>query len=270
MRSMSRVLLALIVTLFALAAPVSAARASTPTIYLALGDSLANGEQADGSVHHGYAEDLATTLGLSLVNDGCSGGETSTTFLDGGICTYPGAGSQMQAAEQFLAAHSGQIALITLDVGADDYGPCYTAGTLNPVCLATASAAVATNLPQILNNLRTAAPGVPIAAINYYDPYLASWTSGLTGELTADATVPLITTFNTAETAIYTAHGVTVADVADAFQTTNLLQFTTYQGQSVPVDVEQVCTLTTACTENNIHPNPAGYQLIANTLNAAL
>jgi lysophospholipase L1-like esterase len=34
--------------------------------------------------------------------------------------------------------------------------------------------------------------------------------------------------------------------------------------------VARVCTLTTACTANNIHPDPAGYQLIADTLNAAL
>ena len=58
--------------------------------------------------------------GLQAVNLGC-GGETTTTMINGGHCTSKySTGSQLGDAEAFLQAHPGQVAFITLDIGADD------------------------------------------------------------------------------------------------------------------------------------------------------
>jgi hypothetical protein len=45
---------------------------------------------------------------------------------------------------------------------------------------------------------------------------------------------------------------------------TLLLQ--TYNGSSVPDNVFETCELTTMCTQGHIHPDPAGYADITNTL----
>ena len=86
-----------------------------PRYYLALGDSLSVGIQPDASgtnapTNQGYPDQLASMLDrrgqdLRLVKLGCSG-ETTVTFIDGGICSYPGSGgTQLEAATQFLRHH---------------------------------------------------------------------------------------------------------------------------------------------------------------------
>ena len=88
---------------------------------------------------------------------GCGGETTKTMVLGADYCGFP-TGSQLAEAEQFLTAHRGEVAFVTIDVGANDtfrYGD-------------QATATIITYLPQILAGLRAAVgPGVPIIGMNY-------------------------------------------------------------------------------------------------------
>jgi hypothetical protein len=106
--------------------------------------------------------------------------------------------------------------------------------------------------------------------MNYYNPYLAYWFHPVTGPAEAAATLLALSIFNAAEAAEYLLFGVPVADVANAFQSLNVLP-QPYNGQLVPTNVVKICQLTWMCPANggiqaNLHPNDAGYQLIADTL----
>src|SRR5690242_10885768 len=76
----------------------------SPTYYLALGDSLAQGIQpsptGNTATDQGYADDLFAAYstrvpGLSLLKLGCPG-ETTSTMIHGGVCNYAD-GSQLTA-----------------------------------------------------------------------------------------------------------------------------------------------------------------------------
>lgn len=239
-------------------------------IYLALGDSLAWGEQWSpaGEIHNvGYANLIAPRLGLTLIDLGC-GGETTATMIQGGTCVYPGASSQLDAAEAYIRTHP--VSLVTLDIGADDYSACLVGGQYNVECLTAKTLQVVTGLDVIVARLRAAGgPTLRIVAMNYYNPYLAFYFNGSTGQLEASATLTAIAAFNTAQALEYTLYGVPVADVASAFQSLNFAP-TVYLGQQIPTNVAVICTDTWMCAQGNIHPNTAGYQLIADTILHAL
>jgi len=164
-----RVACALGLALATVAASPAVASADTsppPTYYLPLGDSLAAGYQpgGQGDTNQGYANQLFTTLtsgsnnpGLQLQKLGCSG-ETTTTMLNGGICTYPGTGanSHVEAAVQFLAAHPGQVKYVTIDIGANDVQKCAKGGSIDIPCAVQGIATLAQNLPTILARLKAA------------------------------------------------------------------------------------------------------------------
>ncbi len=91
----------------------------------------------------GYPDQLAAMLqrrghDLRLVKLGCSG-ETTVTLISGGICSYPGGGTQLDAATQFLRQHRGQVGLVTIDIGANDLNPCVALGQAAQIqsCLTT-------------------------------------------------------------------------------------------------------------------------------------
>lgn len=241
-------------------------RAISQTYYLALGDSLAQGEQplpgGGKEIYHGYAEDLAPMINLHLVNFGC-GGETTSTMIQGGACIYS-QGSQLAAAEDFIRTHT--VGLVTIDIGADDYNSCSTSSGYDLGCLTTKTLEVVTNLAAILDGLRCAGgPELRIVAINYYDPYLSFWANPVLGPVEATATLSAIEAFNAAELTEYALFGVPVADVANAFRSGDVLP-EAYNGQLVPTNVVEICQLTWMCSEGNIHANDAGYALIAQTL----
>ena len=151
------------------------------TYYLALGDSLAIGIQpslhGDVPTNQGYTDDLyrvfrAHIPGLRFVKLGCSG-ETTTTMLQGGSCSYS-TGSQLAQAVAFIETH--RVSFITLDIGANDIDHCISISGIDAGCVQVASATLATNLPKILAALRAAGGSTPIVAMNYYDPFLAAWT----------------------------------------------------------------------------------------------
>ena len=267
----------------ALAASATASGAGGPAYYLSLGDSLAQGVQPTSSgvsavTDQGYVDDLYAAYrrqvpGLQLVKLGCPG-ESTDTMINGGACkSYPSPGSsQLAAAAHFLAhpPHGGHIALVTLDIGANDVDGCVSvsvsAAVADDACVAGGIKAAGTNLPVILGALRAADPGVRVVGMNYYDPFLAVWRQGSDGQLLAKDSVGLTNAFNRVLESAYKAAGVPVADVSTAFFTNT---FTMRPVVNLPLNVATICVLTWMCAPApvgpNIHPRPLGYRVIAGT-----
>jgi lysophospholipase L1-like esterase len=260
-------LLALAFVAGALAATTpGAAAASKATYYVSVGDSLAQGYQPIGGPLSplgvdGYAQGYANQLfkavrgryeQLQLVKLGC-GGETTRTMVLGAVwCGFP-AGSQVAQAEAFLNVHRGEVAFVTIDVGANDtfeYGD-------------QAVPTILTYLPQILGRLRAAAgPGVPIIGMSYYGVFLPEvWEA--THDLGAvQAYAAEVGALNDLLEGIYASAGDPVADVEGAFQVTD----TTLVG-GTPLNVLRECQWTWICAPPphgpDIHANSAGYGVIA-------
>lgn len=249
-----------------------------PSYYLALGDSLARGVQPNAAgvsvaTAHGYPDQLYAQLrqrhpGLRLVKLGCPG-ETTVTMIKGGICRYPG-GSQLAAAVTFLAAHRGRVRLVTLDIGANDPGPCLATPSLGKLasCIHDVIPHAAGNLTTILTRLRRADPHGRIVAMNYYLPVLASWRDGLTGETEAQISELATAGYNALLATTYHHFGVRVADVFSAFHTGDFRHPVTVSGYGrLPRNVAEICRWTWECAPPprgpNVHANPAGYRVIA-------
>src|SRR5262249_49886301 len=131
-------------------------------------------------------------------------------------------------------------------------------------CLDAALTSVASNLATIVSRLRDAAgPDVPIVGMNYYDPFLAFWFSD---PAAAHITEQMVVHVNDVLESVYSSGGNPVADVETAFSTTDF----TLQPNALPLNVERVCAWTWMCSIANIHPNTAGYVVIANAFEQVL
>ncbi len=234
-------------------------------LVLGLGDSLAAGYQPgrgdvrDTAYPARFAQ-LLTTRGTptAVVNLGCSG-ETASSMVDGGRCTYP-RGSQLAQAEAELRAREGHVAAVTLDIGANDVLSCLDRGGVDPGCASEAVGSAAAGVDTILTRLRNAAgPGVPIALVLYYDPFQV---------------VPVITAENKAaiheqwqhlNTALATKaapHGATVVDLGAVFGTDST--------GSAPTTDSPVCQLTWMCTQGDFHLTDTGAEKVAQAIGDAL
>jgi lysophospholipase L1-like esterase len=302
----------IVVPFAAAAAIVAVAAAVAPTLasadqtddtsyYLALGDSLAVGIQPNAQgvntpTTDGYVNQVYTSLhnanpAVTLVDMGCSG-ETTGTLINGGICNYPPGditgptsptgslnptGSQLRAALKFLHDHSGHVSLITIDIGANDLNPCIALTDLTQVqaCVQQVVPQAAANLTTIMTQLRDAAgASVRIIGMRYYDPELADWLTGPSGQQFAQASVSLLGTYNDTLAGVYSQAGARAADVFAAFNTTDFTDLVSLTGfGTVPLNVATICNLTWECVpppqEPNEHPNAAGYQVIAQAFLAA-
>jgi len=271
----------------ALAAPAGHGQGHGPRYYLALGDSLSVGIQPDASganmpTDEGYPDQLASMLDrrgqdLRLVKLGCSG-ETTVTFINGGICSYPGfGGTQLAAAAQFLRHHRGEVGLVTIDIGANDLNPCIALGDAAQIqsCLTALIPQVVANLTVIMSGLRQAGGSrVEIIGMRYYDPELADWLTGPAGQALARASVSLLDTYNGYLSGVYRQFGADVADVFTAFETTDFTDQVTLPGLgTLPRNVATICQLTWECVPPpqgpNEHANAAGYHVIADTFLSA-
>jgi lysophospholipase L1-like esterase len=254
--------------------------------YVALGDSLAAGYQPngetgpDGMFLHGYANQLYDALKandptLQLQNLAC-GGETTSSMISGEEVHFAGSrsfcgyrswhghlahGSQLDDAVAFLHAHSGFVSLITIDIGGNDVAQCVY--SLDQACLDNGLATINQNLPVILSTLREAAPGVPIVGMNYYDPFLVFWFSDPTAAKTTEQMV--VEQVNPTLEQVYTDYSVPVAHVETAFSTTD---WTLVNG--IPLNVERICEWTWMCSIFDLHPNTAGYGVIAEAFEQVL
>jgi len=162
----------------------SAAGGGTGTIsYLALGDSVAFGFQPGRGETNGYVGRLWRRIrqeipALRLRNVSCPG-ETSRSMITGehSRCHYA-AGSQLDAAVSFLEAHPGEVAFITIDIGANDLvARCldWDTGLLDKACVVDQRPRLQTRLTRIVDALTAAGPGVPIVGMTYYNPLLGLW-----------------------------------------------------------------------------------------------
>jgi lysophospholipase L1-like esterase len=275
-----RVKLLFLLALVVLAALPSTASAQRTRYYVSLGDSLSVGEQpraGDGLTvltGAGYVDDIfkferRRIRGLREVKFGCGGERVSTIARSSVACFYAGAHNQLGAAINFMRAHRGQIAFVTIDIGANDVDSCDKSGGIDVNCVTTGFNAIKQGLPGVARRLRSAAGRhTRIVGMNYYDPFLEQWLSGSSGQSVARASVSLADQFNGIIAAAYRAQHIRVADVAGAFKTDDLTDMTSLPGfGQVPVNVANICNFTWMCAAApvgpNIHARPAGYKLIA-------
>ena len=282
--ALCRASVAALVFAFVAVAPASASPGSSgahaKTYYVSVGDSLAAGVQPIGDpsdlfrTNAGYAEQLlamakAEAPKLTLVKLGCPG-ETTTTMIVGGICSYDH-GAQLDEAVAFLRAHREQVAFVTIDIGANDF-PCQAAQ-----CVPAGVAAIRTNLPGILAELRAAAgPDVPIVGMTIYNPFLALWFSGPDGQAFARASASqLLGPVNAVLRGIYEGSGDGVADIERAFSSNDFDTLVSIPGaDTVPLNVARICMWTWVCAPApygpDNHANADGYAVIARAYADAL
>jgi lysophospholipase L1-like esterase len=281
-----------------------ASATSTPKVLLAVGDSLAAGYQPtdrsalppidsgsgfrDQGYPGSYAADLATSQSLSLVDLACPGETTASMLatpaqaLCGDLYKAEfGVSSQIAAAESFLSRHRGRVGLVTLDIGANDLDHCVSATTVNTGCLESADVGAVKNLGRILTLLTASVhrfdPGTRIAAMDYYDPFLGLEFSpgGIKGDELALGSVVATKAFNAELNTTFNKFGVLAVDVASAFRVNALTPIVRFDGKMLPEDVASTCELTWMCpsaagASQDIHPNAAGYRLIAATFEKRL
>lgn len=266
--------------------------------YMALGDSVAAGTQqplpfTDNDYTDQLFGHLEGAYGFDgFVNLACPGDDTvEMRFGTGGASPFgslcygpyaqlpPGGTSQLDVAVDYLTAHPGEVRLITIAIGANDILACDPTDPPEELnaCLGAQLGQIGDNLPAIVGTLQAVAPGVPIVAMNYYNPNLAFWITGPDGQALAAESLGLTAIFNGTLEAVYGAFGVPVADVAKAFDTYAL------DNGEPPTNVRRICALTLMCErsggtyvlsdydpvtpgpQTDIHPSDAGYSKIAGT-----
>ncbi len=248
------------------AAGATTAKAVKPLYDVVMGDSLAAGVGAS-TTNNRYANVLyqheqATFPSLQLLNLACSGA-TTTSVINGPGCSYA-TGTQLGDVEAFLRAHPKQVALLTIDIGANNVDACQVGETISATCVQSGLQHISTELPQILSGLEAAYPGLAIYAMNYYDPFLGEWLTGPAGQSVAQQSEQvLLTSLNGLLTQRYTASGAATADVATVFQSADFAPTGTYLGVTEPQNVADACNWTLFCSNNgNIHANDIGHFLV--------
>lgn len=258
--------------------------------YVSLGDSLSVGVQPNSNgtllpTDDGYPDQLfdqvkadfdAAGLNreLRLVKLGCPG-ETLDDMINGGSCLYL-AGSQLDAAVDFLGDNTDKVLLLTIDIGGNDFrnADCIT-DSVDFDCVAEVSGQIATNLASVLEALKGAAdPSTTIIGMNYYNPYLSSWLDGPDGQVLATGSADAAVVFNDAMTSTYATAGLPMADVYAAFESDDFVTMVSSPNGTLPVNVANICAFTYMCDAPpvgpDIHATVAGYSLIADTLAGAL
>ena len=162
---------AVAITLFGLGVAPGVSQAAPMTkkapelYYLSLGDSYSVGYQTPALVDGpGYTDKVAKKEHMQLENFGC-GGATTTSLLSAVGCgsaqqevahevLYPTT-TQETAALDFIAAHPGQVGLITVSIGGNDVTAC--ADQANPIsCVVAAATTITTNVDKLVSDLNAA------------------------------------------------------------------------------------------------------------------
>ena len=261
--------------------------------HLSLGTSLSVGVQPDSNgvtlpTGDGYSKQLYDSIRadfqatgnreLEFNQLGCPG-ETLDSFVNGGSCIYV-AGSQLEAAVDFLNDNAGRVHLVTLDLGGNDFrnAGCIT-DTVDMNCVNAVSTQIATDLAAVLAELNAAAgTGTTIVGMNYYNPYLGSWIEDAAGQALASETAAAAIILNDLLASTYSTAGISMADVYTAFDSNDFVTIVPSSlpppNDQLPLSVANICTFTYMCEPDpvgpDIHANTAGYALIAETMQALL
>jgi lysophospholipase L1-like esterase len=272
----------------------SATRPATAAanLYVSVGDSYAAGYQPT-SVHSGSTTrngfayqlvNLATAKGyhLKLTNFACAGATTASMLHSPGCKASllgPGATSytpktQAAAAQDFVRAHRGQVALITVSIGGNDIVPC--GASANPTsCVTTAIAKAKANLHTLLTGLRAAAgPQTKIVGTTYPDVFLGNElsTNAAAKKLASLSVLAFEGLINPALKADYESVGGSFVDVTAATGAYIPLTVKTHVAHygTIPVATARICQLTYYCQYQDIHPRTTGYALIAKLIEGEL
>jgi lysophospholipase L1-like esterase len=274
--------------------PAGAASATTapPTkvnaYYLDVGASESLGFQPTGIKGHngertntGYANDLISRealdgVALSLDQVGCPG-DTVQSVLNNkkSDACYQAPVTQLTKAEAYLQEYKSDPMLVTVDLGFNDVRPCMEANPVNEACVAAAIAAIQVDLPKIMKDLKASAgPNTHFIGIEYADPYLGYYESGVTGPAKATETLEGIDQLDTVLTHMYTNAGAPVANVPALFETNDNDPDSIPNVGTLPTNVKEACELTWFCYGAPFgpddHPNDAGYSLIAQAIQLVL
>ena len=251
--------------------------------YLALGDSVAFGyvppnalpppNYLDAHSFVGYPEFLAQELNERVSNASCPG-ETASSMLDAGaqsngcenslgspvgyrtLCPLHAVyqGTQMEYALHYLHAHK-HTRLVTIDIGANDAFLCQETTAdhcTSGVELNGVANEIATNLATIFHELRDAAGyRGPIVALTYYSLSYSD-PATIAGTVFLDSVIA----------GVATANGGIVADGFAAFQGPSLV------AGGDPCAAGLLIKLPDGTC--NIHPSPAGQQLLAGAIATAI
>jgi len=261
--------------MFGLSSLAVGAGASSPptTYYVALGDSLSTGGGATPG--HSYVDDVYTheesiIPGLQLENLGCAG-DSTTRMIHGGNCTDYTTGNQLGDAEAFLASHVGEVKFVTIDIGGDDVDGCAPNGVVNDTCVQKGLQAVATNMQTILAGLRAAGGNVPLVGMVYYDPWLAFYLNGASGQQAATASLGLLHQLNSELRSAYKQYQARIAPVQKDFASWDMALTGSFNGQTLPQDVANVCNWTHMCEPSpTVHTNDTGHAVLATAFEARL
>ena len=186
-----------------------------------------------------------------------------------GLMTYP-TQTQIAAADAFITAHKGHIALITVSIGGNDVTGC--AANASPVsCVAGAVQGIKTNVTTLAGDLRAAAgPKVPIIGSTYPDVILGAYVhptvppSAGTVNLAKLSVVAFKSLINPSLSTAYASASGALVDVTRASGSYVPLTRTvrTAGYGTVPVAVASVCRLSWYCAKGDIHARTVGYDLI--------
>jgi lysophospholipase L1-like esterase len=267
----------LIPALPAAAAPLNGAAGNGT--YLALGDSVAFGyvpsnavpapDYFDARSFVGYPEDVAQALHLRVSNASCPGETTASFYIPGaqsnGCENSPGspigyrtqyplhvryAGTQMLYALRYLATHRN-TRLVTIDIGANDVFLCQETTAdkcASPAELQGVLKKIEVNLTVIYALIRDVARyHGPLVALTYYsldyaDPTQVAGTEAL----------------NSAIASVTEKFGGKIAD-----------GFAAFEGPSKPFGGSPCAAALLIRVSDgtcNIHPSPAGHQLLAQAI----
>jgi lysophospholipase L1-like esterase len=307
-RTTVRVLLSAVVVvamsmvgLVTLSGPARAASPHTkkPVVYyLSLGDSYSVGYQPGMGATAGFTAYVAKKLKMQLENFGCGGATTaSIVAVDG--CTSPygppaatdavayPSETQEQAAVDFIAAHPGQVGLITVSIGGNDVTSCASAA--NPVtCIGAADTAIQTNVTSLVSALGGALSSAgdttaKLIGLTYPDVILGDYVYPAGSPNTSLANLSITAfdllinpTLSTAYTSVPEGSFVNVTSAPYKKATTGDDTGSTSSSSPtpqdlttklkpygvIPVAVWEVCKLTYYCSQGNIHADTKGYDFI--------
>ena len=272
------------------------------TYYLSLGDSYSVGFQPTAisptdptGGTSGYTAYVAHQEHLTLENFGC-GGATTSSIVGRTGCDDPAAidpvlyptTTQEQAALVFIAAHPGQVRLITVSIGGNDITGCTQPDpAAAAACLTAADSRITTNLTGLVSSLNaaltSAGDAAKIVGLTYPDVILGAWVDpgGAAAQALATESVQAFDLLiNPTLKSVYTSgvpNGLFV-DVTDApyrhatsgADTPLSSTQKTRKFGVIPDAVHEVCQLTFFCSLQNIHANTRGYRFIGALIVAAL